>query len=183
MTGSKTKLMRWIERHPYQASSLVPWFFGMLPISLLPTHVFVQLGGLSLVREVADLAPMVRYMSARASNPAWTQKMLACMWALGPLWIVSTVVIFLLSLKAGVAKRKEGEIGQALLVGAIFVLLMLVFAHVRVRPWKRSDVMEFIFVNEAGLFLAGWYCISFPFVVFGLLACLALTRPTREKNG
>lgn len=183
MASSKIKLVHWIEHHPFQASALAPWFLGVLPISLLPTDVFVRLGGLAVVREVANLAPMVRYMSVRAADPAWTQKMLACMWAMSPLWIVSTVVIFLLSLRAGVAKRKEAQIGTALFVGAIFFFLMLVIAHVRVRPWKRSDVMELLFVNDAGLFLAGWFCISFPFVMFGLLTCLALTRPTGERNG
>jgi hypothetical protein len=183
MASSKIKLVHWIEHHPFQVSMLAPWFLGVLPISLLPTDLFIQLGGLALVREVADFAPMVRYMSARAADPAWTQKMLACMWAMSPLWIVSTVFFFFLSLRAGVAKRREAHIGTALLVGAFFFVLALGFAHVRGATRKRSGMLELLFISDAGVFFVGWFCISFPFVVLGLLMFIALTRPTGEKNG
>jgi hypothetical protein len=162
-------------RNPGQAWML-PWFFLMLPLACLPSSAANWPWAKELVSVATEWIPMIKSMSARATDPQWTRFALSCLWASGPIWIVVGAMCAIRTLKAGIYKQKPLGFSYFLKVFLVFGGAILILATMEPRYWKRVDMLAYFLSERFGLLCVGWYFITFLFVFIGLVSAVPLSR-------
>jgi hypothetical protein len=163
-------------------SLALPWIFGMLPLMFLTAHSVDVVWLKAVVAATADWIPMIKRMARQAKNPEWIQFALACLWASGPIWTVMAAILGVRTVRARIYPQKDLSGGFFLFAFLFFGGVMFVFATVGPKTWRLHDLTTIVFTEPLGLFLIGWFLITFSFVVIGLISALPLSKFFGEEK-
>ncbi len=163
-------------RNPGQVAWLLPWFLLMLPLVCLPSDAANWPWAKELVSVATGWIPMIKSMSARATDPQWTRFALSCLWASGPIWIVVGAICGSRTLNARIYKQEPVGFGHQVGTYLLFGGAILILATMEPRYWRRVDMLTYFLSERFGLLCVGWFFITFICVFIGLVSAVPLSR-------